>query len=82
MQQLSARTYLLISGGLAGAVLGADLVRLATARRLPPDAVRHTALTAAALLAAVGLSSRRTHLTLELARRIERARYTATPPRS
>lgn len=74
MQQPSARTCLLVSGGIAGAVLGSDLIRLATAGRLPPDRLRHAALAAAALLGAVGLSTRHTHLTLELARRIERAR--------
>lgn len=80
MQHLSTRTYLLVSGGIAGAVIGADLVRLANGGRIPPDRLRGTALAAAAMLAAVGLSNRHTRLTLELARRIERARSTSAAP--
>lgn len=77
MQQPSARTCLLLSGGIASAVIGADLARLAKAGRAAPGWFRETALAAATLLAAVGLSTRHTQLTLDLARRIERARSAA-----
>lgn len=76
MQQPSARTCLLISGGIASAIIGTDLARLARTGRAEPSWLRETALAAATLLAAVGLSTRHTRLTLDLARRIERARST------
>jgi uncharacterized membrane protein len=64
----------LISGAIAGALLGSDIVRLVSAGRLPSGELRSAAFAAAALLGAVGLSGRHTRQTLELARRLERAR--------
>lgn len=72
----SPRTYLLMSAAIAGALFGGDLVKLVTTGRIPPGELRHTAFAAAALLAALGLTSQRTLRTLDLARRIERARLT------
>lgn len=74
MRQQSPRTYLLMSAAIAGAVIGVDVVRLLRTGRLPPGELRHTAFAAATLLAALGLTGRYTLRTLELARRIERAR--------
>lgn len=72
--QQSPRTYLLMSAAIVGALVGSDLVKLATTGRIPPSELRHTAFAAATLLAALGLTSRHTLRTLELARRIEHAR--------
>lgn len=79
MRQQSPHTYLLMSAAIAGAVLGADIARLVRTGRLPPGELRHTAFAAATLLAALGLTSRQTLRTLELARRIEHARSMNAP---
>jgi hypothetical protein len=79
LRQQSPRTYLLMSAAIAGAIAGADLARLVTTGRIPSGELRHTAFAAAALLAALGLASQHTLRTLELARRIERARLARGP---
>ena len=79
MRQQSPRAYLVMSAAIAGALLGADIVRLVRTGRLPPGELRHTAFAGATLLAALGLTSRHTLRTLELARRIERARSVIEP---
>jgi len=74
VRQPSPRTYLLVGSLIAGALLTRDLARLVATGRIPSGELRHAALTAAGVLFAVGLSSRQTHRTLDLARRLERAR--------
>lgn len=79
MQQHSSRTYFLISGAIAAGLLGIDLVRLVTTRRLPAGQLHNIAVTAAALFAGVGMINRHTCAILELARRLERARLAVVP---
>lgn len=74
MRLQTPRTYLLTSAAIAGAMLSADLVRMVRTGRIPTSELRHAAFAAATLLAALGLTSRHTFRTLELARRVERAR--------
>lgn len=74
MRQPSPRTYLAVGSLIAGALLTRDLARLVVTGRIPPGDLRYVAMTAAGVLFAVGLSSRQTHRTLDLARRLERAR--------
>lgn len=64
----------MMSAAIAGGLIAADVVRLVTTGRLPAGELRHTAFAAATLLTALGLSSRHTLRTLELARQIEYAR--------
>lgn len=68
-----------MSGALTSALVGTDLLRTVVTGRPPVTSLRGLAMTAAGVMAAVGLSNRNTQLTLELARRLERAR--ATRPR-
>lgn len=74
MRQPSPRTYLVISGAIMAALVGTDLIQLATTGRIPLRGLRSAAFTAAAVFAAVGASSWQTHQTLELARRLEQVR--------
>jgi len=78
VRQPSPRTYLIVGSLIAGALLTRDLTRVLITGRVSPGDLRHAALTAAGVLFAVGLSSRQTHRTLELARRLERARTMRT----
>lgn len=79
MQEPSPRTLLLASASIAGVLFGRDIVRLVTTGRIPPGELRHSALAAATLLAALGLTGRHTLRTLDLARRIEHARAARGP---
>jgi hypothetical protein len=63
-----------MSGVITGAVVGSELLRALVAGRKPTVPARSLAITTAGVLAAVGLSNRNTQLTLELGRRLERAR--------
>jgi hypothetical protein len=63
-----------MSAAIAGGLIGVDLVKLAKNGRIPPGELRQSALAVATLLAAIGLTSRHTLRTLQLARRIEHAR--------
>ena len=70
----------MISGTIAAALLASDIVRLATTGKFPVGHLRYAAVTTAALLVGVGMNNRNIWDTLELARRLERARL--QPPAS